>query len=882
MPPRPSSLTIPTEPAFGNLGGRIKRPSPLDLGSALQPGRERSNDTSALSSSRSRRSSKPKVLPALADTPPLNRPSPKRTSVVLLAKAKTAHRILCEEPSPVKAAPKPKPKAKDRWKLLTLERLQEAKAAVEGAYKAAETQLVQTNEQEEEAATAVVRARRASVDMQEHVQFMLEDFRLMQHQPAWRAALEPLLPWSLAPAGGLRGGGRWQQLAEQVLRALEAGEPEHPAHRAALLLKGDAARGPPGTLTVACSTPAAVAQHQRLKPHAVWAASHKSPLVHDALAVMASGTPLLRSPHGTADAASVLPLRDAGGRTYGVLLSAAPALPDAFVHAVSRAAGPALERAWKRDRADKVLTSCCEWLERLARGKGLQLSASWSRASGSDEQPTPPTSAALLGGGLGGTTTPRGQQSQWKPLPELATAEGGPGGPGGPGGGRVNGLRGVKAEVRWSARLGGGKLGTLGLSLAPPKMRSNAAGMGAALLQAQQKQAEAADVAGMALLHATAPLLRGAVEAIEQGEVGAAVPAGFGTAAQFEATLAAARPTLPATLEQQLSAQLRSVDAYQLVAELKAYANPSAEWVQVVAGVLALLGRSPREDRSFKDWEETRRQLTTRLVQNDMRQLKPSDTAPPTTAAATAAAAQAEALMAAAVPTKRAVTAPGDSRRAAPPATAPGRVRRSARDGVTLPPVKRAASAGSRKRGTRLPSGKRAVGATKGGAAAQAKPPKPPEPWRESARATAGLSLEATLIAGELPWTVRTLVLWLATARLVRELALSVDAEAAAEREREEEREAAKARAAAEAEAAAAEAAAAEAVALAALERPPEVAPESKAGVASAESSDAAARPCLTMSPNDTHMAGSQQQQQQQQSAVVRKFASSFSDVNLS
>ena len=209
-------------------------------------------------------------------------------------------------------------------------------------------------------------------------------------------------------------------------------------------------------------------------------------------------------------------------------------------------------------------------------------------------------------------------------------------------------------------------------------------------------------------------------------------------------------------------------------------------------------------------------------------------------------------------------------------------MRRSARDGVTLPPVKRAASAGSRKRGTRLPSGKRAVGATKGGAAAQAKPPKPPEPWRESARATAGLSLEATLIAGELPWTVRTLVLWLATARLVRELALSVDAEAAAEREREEEREAAKARAAAEAEAAAAEAAAAEAVALAALERPPEVAPESKAGVASAESSDAAARSRLTMSPNDTHMAGSQQQQQQQQSAVVRKFASSFSDVNLS
>ena len=74
-----------------------------------------------------------------------------------------------------------------------------------------------------------------------------------------------------------------------------------------------------------------------------------------------------------------MPLKGASGRTFGVLLSVAPALPDPFVQVMCRAAGPALERAWKRERAERLLQSACEWLTRLGRAQGAKLVASWQR-----------------------------------------------------------------------------------------------------------------------------------------------------------------------------------------------------------------------------------------------------------------------------------------------------------------------------------------------------------------------------------------------------------------------------------------------------------------------------------------------------------------------
>ena len=79
------------------------------------------------------------------------------------------------------------------------------------------------------------------------------------------------------------------------------------------------------------STLEAVGAVQRLKPNSLWHASSTHPLARDAFAALRSGDALLRSPHGTMAETSAVPLKDSSGRTFGVLLSLAPALPDPFV-----------------------------------------------------------------------------------------------------------------------------------------------------------------------------------------------------------------------------------------------------------------------------------------------------------------------------------------------------------------------------------------------------------------------------------------------------------------------------------------------------------------------------------------------------------------------
>ena len=79
------------------------------------------------------------------------------------------------------------------------------------------------------------------------------------------------------------------------------------------------------------STLEAVGAVQRLKPNSLWHASSTHPLARDAFAALRSGNALLRSPHGTTAETSAVPLKDSSGRTFGVLLSLAPALPDPFV-----------------------------------------------------------------------------------------------------------------------------------------------------------------------------------------------------------------------------------------------------------------------------------------------------------------------------------------------------------------------------------------------------------------------------------------------------------------------------------------------------------------------------------------------------------------------
>ena len=101
-----------------------------------------------------------------------------------------------------------------------------------------------------------------------------------------------------------------------------------------------------------------------------------------------------------------------------------------------RAAEPAVERAWKRERAERLLQSACEWLGRLGRAQGVKLSASWRR----DDAPAEAATGAQPGGSAGGLGQPRAAvlATGWRPLRNLAGA----------------GLRAVRAEVRWNSSHG--------------------------------------------------------------------------------------------------------------------------------------------------------------------------------------------------------------------------------------------------------------------------------------------------------------------------------------------------------------------------------------------------------------------------------------------
>ena len=180
-----------------------------------------------------------------------------------------------------------------------------------------------------QAAEAQRSACAAADSVQDCVALMLEDFRMMEHQPAWRLAVAPLLPDALAAAGGVAarddtkptspapdkphsprprprsaapghtlagpadasgggggGGGRWGEVAALLLKQLEVGEPEHAAHRLTLLLRSEKQ---PDSLMVVASTVEAVGAVQRLKPNSLWHASSTHPLAQDAFAVLRSG-----------------------------------------------------------------------------------------------------------------------------------------------------------------------------------------------------------------------------------------------------------------------------------------------------------------------------------------------------------------------------------------------------------------------------------------------------------------------------------------------------------------------------------------------------------------------------------------------------------------
>jgi len=106
-------------------------------------------------------------------------------------------------------------------------------------------------------------------------------------------------------------------------------------------------------------------------------------------------------------------------------------------------------------------------------------------------------------------------------------------------------------------------------------------------------------------------VIQRAVHEIDGGLVGGTLSMPLQSQPVFDAACAATASMAPAQLQQRLVERLALVDAYALIAELRAYTNPPRETHRVLRGVLCLLGR---RRKALTRWEDLKRELTVGLV----------------------------------------------------------------------------------------------------------------------------------------------------------------------------------------------------------------------------------------------------------------------------
>ena len=75
-----------------------------------------------------------------------------------------------------------------------------------------------------------------------------------------------------------------------------------------------------------------------------------------------TGKALLRSPYGTFEGASLVPLKQRDGRLFGLMISGPAARPDELLERVATAVGPVLERAWKAARIRSMGKLACAYV----------------------------------------------------------------------------------------------------------------------------------------------------------------------------------------------------------------------------------------------------------------------------------------------------------------------------------------------------------------------------------------------------------------------------------------------------------------------------------------------------------------------------------------
>jgi hypothetical protein len=210
--------------------------------------------------------------------------------------------------------------------------------------KECQEEVKQLNAHERRLSKVVHTAEEAEEELHHAVEDMKEEWRLLeQHVPKWRAAISDFVPQMHATD-------KPRHVLHALLDCLVSAEPTADV-KGCVLVQGGDPHQPDAPVHLMVEQATREVATAREKQGALWHHSSKAGVSVDAFVTLDENKPLLRSPHGTANARSAVPLRAkaADAKPYGVLLSGPPALPDALLEEVAKWAGPIYADHWRRD-----------------------------------------------------------------------------------------------------------------------------------------------------------------------------------------------------------------------------------------------------------------------------------------------------------------------------------------------------------------------------------------------------------------------------------------------------------------------------------------------------------------------------------------------------
>ena len=199
------------------------------------------------------------------------------------------------------------------------------------------------------------------IALQADIQKQLEEFEhmasLVSHQKKWEAALR------IVRDAAFEGTETVPALLHTIMEELLDGENLTPQDHCGTVLLLHPTRH--GHLYVAASTEAAIKRSNRCKEDCEW-----SPVSHNELTVAAYH--VLQT--GQAELSfrtdqhhfSIAPLQEKNGRTFGVLLSGPPPVPDEWLLAMAKLAGPMVEMVWRREQLNTVIKVAQAWIHDYA------------------------------------------------------------------------------------------------------------------------------------------------------------------------------------------------------------------------------------------------------------------------------------------------------------------------------------------------------------------------------------------------------------------------------------------------------------------------------------------------------------------------------------